>query len=130
MIPKITILDNDVWVTDDVSAISLQVEYPDYDMIEHDMMYVMFESGEHSEGGVTRFEAEELVNNLVASTANQLDQLNRVDEYSIELHSLEGTREQLIDTFEALIHSLKNESASELEGPYKDDNCWGEINLL
>ena len=61
---------------------------------------------------------------------SQLDQLNRVDEYSIELHDLSGTREQLIDTFEALIHSLKNESAAELEGTYKDDNCFGNISLL
>jgi hypothetical protein len=61
---------------------------------------------------------------------NQLDQLNSVDEYSIDLRSLSGTREQLIETFEALIHSLKNEPSSELEGPYKDENCWGVINLL
>ena len=65
MLAPMQIVDTDVWVTNDVSAISLSIEYPDHDMIEHDMMYVMYETGEPSEGGVTYEEAYEMAQNLV-----------------------------------------------------------------
>lgn len=60
MIPKMNIIETEVWVSDSVNAISMEVEYPDHDMIEHDMMYILYETGEPSEGGVTFDEAYEL----------------------------------------------------------------------
>ena len=58
------IIDTEVVVTPDVMAISIEIEYPEFDMIEHDMMYIMYEAnlaaGEPSEGGVTFDEAYDL----------------------------------------------------------------------
>jgi hypothetical protein len=65
MIPRLKIQESEVYVTGDVSAISIEVEYPDHDMIEHDMMYVMYESSEPSAGGVTPTEATDFASALV-----------------------------------------------------------------
>jgi len=64
MLPKMKIIDEDVYVGPSVSAISLSIEYPDHDMIEHDMMYVMYETGTPSEGGVSYDEAYEMAQEL------------------------------------------------------------------
>lgn len=67
-IPTINWMEPEVWVTDDVSAISMDVGYEDSDMVEHDMLYIMHETGEPSEGGVSQDEAMRFAHGLIKLT--------------------------------------------------------------